>query len=76
VDQTADWSNRDNGLIYQVNPPKRPGSKQSAEMNFSRPGAVNTTVLNKVLWRDRKGDLPMPSAMHTVLPQSKQQDND
>jgi len=38
--------------------------------------AVNTTVLNKILWRDRKGDLPMPSAMHTVLPQSKQQDND
>jgi len=73
---TADWSNRDNGLIYQVNPPKRPGSKQSAEMNFSRPDAVNTTVLNKILWRDRKGDLPMPSAMHTVLPQSKQQDND
>ena len=73
---TADWRNRDNGLIYQTNPPKRLGSKQSAKMNFSRPDAVNAAVLNKILWRDRKGGLPMPSPKHTVLPQSKQQDKD
>ena len=53
---TSDWSNRDNGLIYQMNPPNRPGSQQSASMNFARPDAVNTAVLNKILWRDRKGN--------------------
>jgi len=30
----------------------------------------------KILWRDRKGNLPMPSPKHTVLPKDKQQDND
>jgi hypothetical protein len=45
---TADWGNRDNGLIYQMNSPKRPGSKKSAKMNFSRPDAVDATVLNKI----------------------------
>lgn len=73
---TADWSNRDNGLIYQMNPPRRPGSKQSAKMKFSRPDAVNAAVLNKILWRDRKGSLPMPSPKHSVLPQAKQQESD
>jgi hypothetical protein len=65
---TAEWGNRDNGLIYQMNSPKRPGSKKSAKMNFSRPDAVDADALNKILWRDRKGNLPMPSPKHTVLP--------
>jgi hypothetical protein len=58
-------------LIYKVNPPKAPGAKQSAKMNFSRPDAVNTTLLNAILWRDRKGDVPMPAPKHTVLPVTK-----
>lgn len=73
---TADWRNRDNGLIYEMNPPKRPGGKQSAKMNFTRPDAVDSALLNKILWRDRRGDTPMPSPKHTVLPGSKSQDND
>ena len=55
---TADLSNRDNGLIYQTNPAKGQGAAESAKMNFSRPDAVNTAVLNLVLWRDRKGIHP------------------
>jgi len=65
---TADWRNRDDGLIYQVNPPHLPGAKQSAKMDFSRPDAVNTTLLNSILWRDSKGNVPQPAAKHTVLP--------
>jgi hypothetical protein len=45
-------------------------------MNFSRPDAVNTAVLNLVLWRDRKGDMPMPTAKHTVFPQKKARGDD
>jgi DNA-binding beta-propeller fold protein YncE len=63
----ADWSNRDNGLIYQMNPPKGQGAKESAKMDFSRPDAANAKVLNAILWRDRKGKTPIPAAQHKVV---------
>jgi hypothetical protein len=44
--------------------------------DFSRPDAVNAAVLNKILWRDRKGNLPMPTSKHPVLQQSRKQDSD
>jgi len=56
---TADWSNRDNGLLYQTNPPKGPDAEQSLRLDFSRPDAANAEVLNAILWRDRKGDAPL-----------------
>ena len=73
---TADWSNRDNGLIYQVNPAKGQGAKESAKMDFSRPDAANNVVLNRILWRDRKGNAPMPAPKHTVFAQTKARDDD
>src|SRR5713101_1344665 len=73
---TADWSNRDNGLIYQTNPVKGQGGAESAKMNFTRPDAVNAAVLNLILWRDRMGTTPMPPPKHTVLPQKPSRDND
>jgi DNA-binding beta-propeller fold protein YncE len=65
---TADVHNRENGLIYRVNPPAAPGSKQSKRLDFSRPDAADTRVLNAILWHDRKGRIPMPAAVHTVIP--------
>ena len=38
-------------------------------MDFTRPDAVNTAVLNLILWRDRMGSTPMPAPKHTVFPQ-------
>src|ERR1700687_5708234 len=38
---TADWSNRDNGLIYQTNPVEGQGAGESAKMDFSRADAAN-----------------------------------
>jgi hypothetical protein len=73
---TADWSNRDNGLIYRTNPAKGHGAAQSAKMNFSRPDAINTAVLNQILWRDRMGRTPMPAPKHTVFPQKRSRDID
>jgi DNA-binding beta-propeller fold protein YncE len=73
---TADWSNRDNGLIYQMNPQKGQGAKESAGMDFTRPDAANATVLNAILWRDRKGDQPMPAAQHKVFRDQPKPDND
>jgi len=73
---TADWSNRDNGLIYQINPAHAPGAGESAKMDFSRPDAANNVVLNRVLWRDRMGNAPMPAAVHAVFPQKLARDDD
>jgi DNA-binding beta-propeller fold protein YncE len=65
---TADRRNRDNGLIYQINPPKAAGSTESEKMDFSHPDAADTRVLNAILWHDSKGDAPMPAPKHGVLP--------
>jgi len=72
----ADWSNRDNGLIYQTNPAHGPGAAASAKMDFTHPDANNAAALNAILWRDRKGDVPMPAARHTVLPDSSARGDD
>ena len=73
---TADWSNRDNGLIYQTNPAHGQGAAESAKMDFTHPDANNPAVLNAILWRDRKGDVPIPAPQHTVLPAKSKSDND
>ena len=73
---SVDWRNKENGLIYQVNGAKAEGGKQSAKMNFAKPDAINTALLNKILWRDRMGSAPMPAPRHTVLPDSKAHDDD
>lgn len=61
---SADFSNRDNGLLYTVNSRKAPGSKESSRMDFSRPDAANTKQLNAILWRDAKGAKAMPAPVH------------
>jgi len=66
---TADGSNRDNSRIYEVNPPRGQGAEESEKMDFSRPDANNPSVLNAILWRDRKGNLPVPRVKHTVFSQ-------
>ena len=73
---TADVRNRENGLIYRANPQGAPGAKQSERMDFSRPDAADARLLNAVLWRDRKGNTPMPAAKHSVIPASSRSDDD
>jgi len=73
---TADLRNRENGLLYRANPAKAAGAKQSQRMDFSRPDAVDARVLNAILWRDRKGKTPMPSAAHHVIPAGMRREDD
>jgi hypothetical protein len=56
----VDDANLRNGLIYKLNQKNAPGAKESSMMNFSRPDAADARELNAVLWRDVKGDAPMP----------------
>ena len=64
----ADARNLKNGLIYETNKRDAKGASESTKMDFSRPDAAGAAKLNKVLWRDQKGDTPVPAPKHTVLP--------
>ncbi|HEU5231504.1 MAG TPA: bifunctional YncE family protein/alkaline phosphatase family protein [Terriglobales bacterium] len=57
---SADTRNRDNRLIYKMNPPKGADAKKSAELDFSHADAADAGVLNAILWRNRMGDRPIP----------------
>jgi hypothetical protein len=65
---TADRTNLRNGALYQVNSPHAPGAKESAKLDLSRADAADSATLNLILWRDRKGDVPMPPPQHKVFP--------
>ncbi len=64
----ANFRNRDNGFIYQMNTAKSPGAKQSEMMDFSHADQNDAAKLNEILWRDRMGDRPMPPPQHNVFP--------
>lgn len=68
---SADYRNRDNGLIYKMNEKEW---KEGANMNFKRADAVDTALLNKYLWQDAMGGRPMPAPQHTVFPASQERE--
>ena len=72
----VDTSNRDNGLIYRANRAGAAGARQSSRMNFSRPDAADTHLLNTILWHDRMGKRPVPASKHTVVPADSRRDDD
>jgi len=65
---TADYRNRDNGLIYEVNTKEW---KEGKNLDFTHADAADNVVLNEFLWRDQKGDAPMPAPQYNVFPPSK-----
>jgi len=64
---SADYRNRENGLLYEVNTKEW---KEGKNLDFSHADAVDTAVLNKFLWEDRMGAAPMPSPRFNVFPPS------
>lgn len=64
---TADYRNQKNGLIYQENMPKAPGARLSSRMDFVHADQANAAELNRILWRERKGNVPMPKPRHVVF---------
>jgi DNA-binding beta-propeller fold protein YncE len=60
----ADDRNLRSGLIYRMNGKNAPGAKESSQMDFSRPDAVNAAQLNGILWHNEKGNTPMPVLRH------------
>jgi hypothetical protein len=47
-------------------------------LNFSVADAADTRVLNAILWRAAKGNIPMPAPKHNVFPAdvARQHDTD
>ena len=64
---TADYRNRDNALLYQMNTKEW---KEGANLDFSHADAADTSVLNQFLWRDRMGNAPIPAPQHNFFPPS------
>ncbi len=62
---SADYRNRDNGLIYEMN---TKDWKEGKNLDFSHADAVDTALLNRFLWQDRMGNVPMPPPQHNVFP--------
>ena len=60
---TADYSNRDNGLIYRANPKNAVGARASMKMDFSHEDRAPTEKLNVILWKDAMGSAPVPSML-------------
>lgn len=60
----ADYRNRDNGLLYRMNPRNGFGAQESLKMDFSHADAAPAQRLNAILWRDRMGSRPMPPPRH------------
>ena len=70
----ADYRNRDNGLIYQMNPANGPGAKESSKMDFRHEDRADPQKLNAILWRDAMGAQPLPAML--LMPAEKHKDDD
>ncbi|MGP8251956.1 MAG: phosphoesterase [Terracidiphilus sp.] len=65
----ADYSNRDNGLIYTANAKNAVGAKASMKMDFTHEDRAPVEKLNVILWKDAMGNAAVP-AMLKVRDQS------
>jgi DNA-binding beta-propeller fold protein YncE len=70
----ADYSNRDNKLIYTANTPKAEGARESMKMDFTHEDRANPAKLNVILWKDAMGSKPVPAVL--LRPQHHKDDDD
>ena len=60
---TADYSNRNNGLIYAANKKNAVGARASMKMDFSHEDRAPVEKLNIILWKDAMGNAPVPAML-------------
>jgi hypothetical protein len=73
---TADYSNRDNGLIYTANPKNAAGARASMKMDFSHADRAPAERLNLILWRDVMGNVPVPGMLRAAPKKARKGDDD
>jgi hypothetical protein len=71
----ADYSNRDNNLIYTANVKTAPGAKESMKMDFRHADHAPAQKLNVILWKDAMGGAAVP-AMITERSKKTTKDDD
>jgi len=71
----ADYTNRDNGLIFTANAMDAPGAKESAKMDFRHEDRIDPQKLNVILWKDAMAGKPVP-AMLTEKRKNRTKDDD
>ncbi len=70
----ADYTNRDNKLIYTANTPKAQGAKESGKMDFAHEDRADPRKLNVILWKDAMGSKPVPAML--LHPRGLRKDDD
>src|SRR4051794_22722493 len=73
---SADYSNRDNNLIYTANKKDAPGAEESMRMDFRHADRADTRKLNVILWRDAKGSAAVPAMLKVKVKRVKDDDDD
>ncbi len=73
---TADYRNRDNGLIYMANAKTAAGAKASAKMDFRHADRADARKLNVILWQDAMGAKPVPAMLTEKRKKAKKDDDD
>jgi hypothetical protein len=73
---TADYSNRDNGLIYTPNAKTAAGARESMKMDFSHADRAPTEKLNIILWKDTMGNAPIPAMLKVHNKKAAKDDDD
>ncbi len=72
----ADYSNRDNGLIYTANTQRAVGARESMKMDFSHADRAPAEKLNVLLWKDAMGDRRVPAMLKERVRKPKKDDDD
>jgi len=71
----ADYSNRDNSLIYTANAKTAAGAKESMKMDFRHADRAPAEKLNVILWKDAMGDKPVPAMLKAKHKKAKDDDD-
>jgi len=72
----ADYSNRDNGLIYTPNAKTAAGARESMKMDFTHADRAPTEKLNIILWKDAMGNAPVPVMLKVHNKKATKDDDD
>ncbi len=72
----ADYSNRDNGLIYTANAKTAAGGRESMKMDFSHADRADAEKLNVILWKDAMGSKPVPAMLKARAKKQAKDDDD
>ncbi|MGA9063508.1 MAG: bifunctional YncE family protein/alkaline phosphatase family protein [Terracidiphilus sp.] len=72
---TADYSNRDNDLIYAANPKNAVGARATMKMDFSHADRAPAEKLNVILWKDAMGNAPVPAMLKAHVKKSRGDDD-